>query len=205
MSSGDRKVADEFRTYLADRAALRDRIADVAVPFFMNFSDEEAAKVNAGELADAVMAEERDEARAQANLDALADLLLPPNGQTAEVRAARYAQAIHDAMEPDLSLVDQEPGCQALFARAAEAAVALADAEQAALRRLADEADGLAAQAVTDVGAAIVDALTAKGAELSELAEEKMQPSIEERAQTWYEAAALAEKLARLPKEASDG
>lgn len=34
----------------------RDRIADVAKPFFMNFSDEEAAKVNAGELADALAA-----------------------------------------------------------------------------------------------------------------------------------------------------
>lgn len=50
-------------------------------------------------------------------------------------RRERYAVAIHDAMEPDLSLVDQEPGCQALFARAAEAAVALADSEQAELRR----------------------------------------------------------------------
>lgn len=45
-------------------------------------------------------------------------------------RRERYAIAIHDAMEPDLSLVDQEPGAQALFARAAEAAMALADAEQ---------------------------------------------------------------------------
>lgn len=71
------------------------------------------------------------------------------------------------------------------------------------LRRLADEADEPLAQAVTDVGAAIVDALTAKGAELSELAEEEMRPSLEERAQTWYEAAALAEKMARTPKEAS--
>lgn len=44
-------------------------------------------------------------------------------------RRERYATAIHDAMEPDLSLVDQEPACQALFARAAEAAVALADTE----------------------------------------------------------------------------
>ena len=73
------------------------------------------------------------------------------------------------------------------------------------LRHLAAEADGLAAQSVTDVGAAIVDALNAKGAELSELAEEEMRPSLEERAQTWYEAAALAEKLARAPKEAHDG
>ena len=49
-------------------------------------------------------------------------------------RVERYAVAIHDAMEPDLSLVDQEPGVQALFACAAEAAVALADAEIDRLR-----------------------------------------------------------------------
>ena len=48
------------------------------------------------------------------------------------------------------------------------------------------------------VVAEVVDVLNAKGAELSELAEEKMQPSIEERAQTWYEAAAAAEKLKRV-------
>lgn len=47
------------------------------------------------------------------------------------------------------------------------------------------------------VVAEVVEALTAKGAELSELAEEKMQPSIEERAQTWYEAATMTEKLKR--------
>jgi predicted DNA-binding transcriptional regulator AlpA len=45
--------------------------------------------------------------------------------------------------------------------------------------------------------AEVVEALQAKGAELSELAEEKMQPSVEERAQTWYEAADVAEKLKR--------
>lgn len=55
------------------------------------------------------------------------------------------------------------------------------------------------------VVAEVVDALTAKGAELSELAEEEMRPSLEERAQTWYEAAGVAEKLKRAPKEASDG
>lgn len=50
-------------------------------------------------------------------------------------RPERYAVAIHDAMESDLSLVDQEPGQQALFARAADAVMALADSEQATLRR----------------------------------------------------------------------
>lgn len=39
----------------AARTGLRERIAAVATPFFANFSDEEAAKVNAGELAAAVM------------------------------------------------------------------------------------------------------------------------------------------------------
>ncbi|MFF9003597.1 hypothetical protein ACF1GW_38530 [Streptomyces achromogenes] len=48
-------------------------------------------------------------------------------------RRERYATAIHDAMETDLSLVDQEPAFQALIARAAEAAMALADAELAVL------------------------------------------------------------------------
>jgi hypothetical protein len=60
----------------------------------------------------------------------------PATDQTA--RCERYAVAIHDAMESDLSLIDQEPGLQALFARAAEAAVAVADAEQADLRRERD-------------------------------------------------------------------
>ncbi|CAM5620373.1 hypothetical protein [Streptomyces aurantiogriseus] len=40
----------------ADRAALRDRIADTVTPFLMNFSDEATAKVNAGEVATAVLA-----------------------------------------------------------------------------------------------------------------------------------------------------
>ena len=40
----------------ADQTALRDRIADTAAPFFANFADEEAAKVNAKELATAVLA-----------------------------------------------------------------------------------------------------------------------------------------------------
>ena len=70
--------------------------------------------------------------------EARLDLDLPrlhfdkPTGQAE--RQDRYATTIHDAMEPDLSLVDQEPGAQALFARAAEAAAALADAELEQLR-----------------------------------------------------------------------
>jgi hypothetical protein len=54
------------------------------------------------------------------------------------------------------------------------------------------------------VVAEVVEVLTAKGAELSELAEEKLQPSIEERAQTWYEAATMTEKLKRTKREAHD-
>ncbi|MGW2725546.1 hypothetical protein [Streptomyces sp. NPDC001492] len=41
---------------MSEQTELRDRIADVVTPFLMNFSDEEAAKVNAGEVADAVLA-----------------------------------------------------------------------------------------------------------------------------------------------------
>lgn len=41
----------------ADRSELRDRIADTVTPFLANFSDEETAKVNAREVADAVLAD----------------------------------------------------------------------------------------------------------------------------------------------------
>lgn len=54
------------------------------------------------------------------------------------------------------------------------------------------------------VVAEVVEALNAKGVELSELAEEEMRPSLEERAQTWYEAATAAEKLKRTKREATD-
>lgn len=49
-------------------------------------------------------------------------------------RRERYAVALHDAIEEDLSLNDQEPPVQALYSRQAEAAIALADAETAKLR-----------------------------------------------------------------------
>lgn len=103
------------------QTALRDRIASVAVPFFANFSDEEAAKINAGELADAVMAEERDEAQAQANLDALADLLPPPADRAATITEAA------DALE-------------AYIARYRSPSIANWTGAVAFLRRLADEA-----------------------------------------------------------------
>lgn len=54
-------------------------------------------------------------------------------------RRERYALAIHDAMEADLSLIDEDPAVQAVVARAAEAAAAVADAEiPAVLRAVAD-------------------------------------------------------------------
>jgi len=79
---------------------------------------------------------------------------MPDTNPQAE-RRERYAVAIHDAMEPDLSLVDQEPGTQALFARAAEAAVTMADTEQAELRdrirRVLCDRDGQGALWGTDM------------------------------------------------------
>lgn len=68
-----------------------------------------------------------------------------------------------------------------------------------------DDAVRLLAAYRESVVAEVVEALQVKGAELSELAEEKMQPSIEERAQTWYEAADVAEKLKRAKPEVSGG
>ncbi len=41
----------------ADRAALRDRIADTVMPFLLNFSDEESARINAAEVATALLAD----------------------------------------------------------------------------------------------------------------------------------------------------
>jgi hypothetical protein len=38
-----------------NQAALRERIAERLTPFFANFSDEDSAKINAGEAADAVL------------------------------------------------------------------------------------------------------------------------------------------------------
>lgn len=40
----------------ADRATLRDRIADIVMPFLLNFSDEESARINAAEVATALLA-----------------------------------------------------------------------------------------------------------------------------------------------------
>jgi post-segregation antitoxin (ccd killing protein) len=61
--------------------------------------------------------------------------------------------------------------------------------------KASEKIDAFRAAVVTEV----VEALQAKGAELSELAEEEMRPSIEERAQTWHEAADAAAKLKRQP------
>jgi hypothetical protein len=60
-----------------------------------------------------------------------------------------------------------------------------------------------------DVVAAIVTALQDRAGELSELAEEQMRPSLEERAQEWHEAADVARRAAKAavgaqqPKEPS--
>lgn len=64
---------------------------------------------------------------------------------------------------------------------------------------------GEAAQLLDAYRAAVIteveDALTAKGAEFSELAEEQGRPSLEERAQEWYSAAETAAKLKSLKGE----
>jgi hypothetical protein len=49
--------------------------------------------------------------------------------------------------------------------------------------------------AVADVAAAIVAALQERAGELSDLAEEQMRPSLEERAQEWREAASVARRM----------
>jgi hypothetical protein len=111
----------------ADRAELRYRIAKALLPH----NDWEGEGLNVEMAADAVLA-----------------VLPPPANRTAVLaeaeRQERYAVAIHDAMEEDLSLIDEDPVVQAVVARAAEAAMAVADAEQAAdraavLREAADE------------------------------------------------------------------
>ena len=65
--------------------------------------------------------------------------------------------------------------------------------------RASEKIDAFRAAVVAEV----VDALTAKGTALSELAEEEMRPSLEERAQTWYEAAGVAKKLKAAKTEES--
>lgn len=62
------------------------------------------------------------------------------------------------------------------------------------LRRTADETPQPEAP---DVVAAIVSALRERAGELSELAEEEMRPSLEERAQEWHEAADVARRAAK--------
>lgn len=51
----------------------------------------------------------------------------------------------------------------------------------------------------------VVKVLQERAVEFSELAEEQMRPSLEERAQEWYGAAEAAEKLKQRKLEASDG
>lgn len=55
------------------------------------------------------------------------------------------------------------------------------------------------------VVAEVIGALQERAAEFSELAEEEMRPSLEERAQEWYSAAEVAAKLKRAKTEADGG
>ena len=146
--------------------------------------------------------QERDQLRTAAS--AVVAVAAPPTGQTAEavqywfdaaterreerdrLRAvvARVAQ-MADAWEQQLPEVIRTPAVVSALRAALESADDL-------LRRLADEA-----QAAPDVVAAIVDALTKRAGELSELAEEEMRPSLEERAQEWHAAVDVARRAAK--------
>lgn len=51
------------------------------------------------------------------------------------------------------------------------------------------------ANAAAALGEAIIAALQKRAGELSELAEDQMRPSLEERAQEWHEAAEVARRV----------
>ena len=67
--------------------------------------------------------------------------------------------------------------------------------------RASEKIDAFRAAVIAEV----VEALQGRAAEFSELAEEQMRPSLEERAQEWYSAAEVAGKLKRAKEEPSDG
>lgn len=67
--------------------------------------------------------------------------------------------------------------------------------------RASEKIDAFRAAVVDEV----VEALTARAGELSEMAEEEMRRDLEEQAQEWHYAAAVAAKLKRAKAEASDG
>lgn len=102
---------------MPDQTNHRDRIAAVAVPFFMNFSDEASAKANAGELA-----------------DALANLLPPPADRAAVLREA--ADAITAVIERDRAYSPRRSNDRAALGGAREIVLGLIDNP----RRVADEA-----------------------------------------------------------------
>lgn len=79
-----------------DQAALRQRIADTVTPFLANFSDEEAARANAGEVADAVLAVLPEPADRAAVLRWAADRLAEEI-----MRGARFSH--EDARQPGLA------------------------------------------------------------------------------------------------------
>lgn len=90
-------------------------------------------------------------------------------------RREQYAVAIHNAVETDLSLVDQEPRVQALFACAAEAVMAVADTEHAAvLREAADALDN--SDRLRDLTDDHMSDVNAAADELRRLADEAQQP-----------------------------
>lgn len=67
--------------------------------------------------------------------------------------------------------------------------------------RASEKIDAFRASVIAEV----VEALQERAAEFSELAEEQMRPSLEERAQEWYSAAEVAGKLKRAKGEPTDG
>ena len=97
----------------------------------------------------------------------------PPEGDSVPTTVDPRTAVLSDLCHPEWNPVSESHGMSH------DDAVKLLDAYRAA------------------VVAEIVAALNAKGMELSALAEEEMRPSLEERAQTWFEAAEVAQKLTR--------
>lgn len=111
-----------------------------------------------------------------------------------KTEAIERVRLLHDnlAAETDLTSPDdpitREAAAQRIAAALDGAAVPAAVEEQP---------DTNTPEAEPDVVTAIVAALQQRAVELSELAEEQMRPSLEERAQEWSEAADVARRAAR--------
>jgi hypothetical protein len=156
----------------ADRAALRDRIAEALRP---------GSRDRSGQYPEGLL---RD-------VDAVLAVLPEPTNQA----------ALSDTDRQFLTFA-LELAADEMASRGDE----FGDDDEAALetlRRLAASGPGGVAgeaQAETqapDIVAAIVTALQHRAGELSELAEEQMRPSLEERAQEWHDAADVARRTAR--------